>query len=74
MMSRHFSATTPQHAPVPRAGLAVVGVRLEHGLNDGPVEKRGRYSNASPATITVVSVLFQSAKRFVRSQETRPAA
>ena len=39
MISRYFSATTPQHAPVPRACWQISAFGCEHGLDDGPVEK-----------------------------------
>ena len=71
-MKRHFSATTPQHAPTPRAAWQASASGRYTALAMAQSMNPGSRWKARATMSSVASVLFQSAKRFARMRARMP--
>src|SRR4051812_743024 len=71
-MKRHFSAITPQHAPVPRAAWHASALGAKTACTIAQPMTRGSKSIARAATRTVASPISQFAKRLPRIQAIAP--
>ena len=72
MMTCHFSAMTPQQAPLPRAAWQASAFGASTAFATAHWPKGRSTRRARPIRKTVASALFQSPKRLRRSQGRAP--